>query len=111
MKFEKGNPPNISNIPESDDENTVNWTDLIDTDSPAKTEPPPLESVPCHVSVDLTSDDEISNPENIQPERVENELEKSDEICDTQRTGSVLGENDADVPEEVFFYIFFYKLF
>ena len=53
----------------------------------------PADAVPSHVSVDL----EISNPENIEPESVENnELEKSDEICDKQRTGSVLHENDEE---------------
>ena len=117
MKFEKDNAPNISNIPESDDENTTNWTDLVDRTYSLldRTEPPPLEDVPCHESVDLTidTDHEISKPDNIQPERVENELEKSDEICDTQSTASVLGENDADtdVPEEVFFTIFLNKFF
>ena len=106
MKFEKVISPNI---PGSDVENTVNWEDLIDrTDIPVKSEPPPLDAVPSHVSVDLTTDtdDEISKPQNIEPERVENELEKSDEICDTTSTASVLGKNDAentdtDVPEEV----------
>ena len=111
--------------------------------------------VPSHGSVDLTintdddTDNEISKPENIQSERVENaqrrrdraktdskksetepppvhlnsdeiskpvvfvsiengesELEKSDEICDTQSTGSVRGKNnaentDTDAPEKV----------
>ena len=78
-------------------------------DIPVKTEPPPLDTIPSHVSVDLIidTDDEISNPANIEPESVENdELEKSDEICDTQSTGIVGGENDVentntDVPKEV----------
>ena len=72
--------------------------DLIDrTDSPVKTEPPPVDDVPSHGSVDLTTDtdDEILKPEIIEPESAENEeLEKheSDEICDTQSSG----ENDAE---------------
>ena len=107
MGFEKDNPPNIPNVSGSDVENTVNWEDLLDrTDIPVKSEPPPLDAVPSLESVDLTTDtdDEISNPENIENE--ESELEKSDEICDTQSTASVLGENDAentdtDAPEEV----------
>ena len=111
MKFEKDNPQNIPNIPGSDVENTrksvsvIHWTEVIDrTDTPVKPGPPPVDDVPSHESVDLTTDtdDEISKPESGEIE----ELEKSDEICDTQSTGSILGENgaentDTDAPDEM----------
>ena len=58
--------------------------------------------LPSHRNGDLTihtdddTDDEISNPENIEEsvETEESELEKSDEIYDS--TGSVLGQNNAE---------------
>jgi len=95
VKFEKVISPNI---PESDDENT---------------EPPPLEDVPSHVSVDLT----INTDDETDVENEESEFEKSDEICDTESAGSIRGENDAentdtDAPKEVNdIYTCFYDLF
>ena len=93
MKFEKVISPNI---PESDDENT---------------EPPPLEDVPSHVSVDLT----INTDDETDVENEESEFEKPNEICDTEIAGSALGVNDAEdtdtnAPKEVNFTCF-YDLF
>ena len=80
MKLEKDIPniPDVENIPGSDVEN---WTDFIDrTDSLVKTEPPPLDELPGHRSVVLTTDtdDEILKLENSDPESVENEESGSD---------------------------------
>jgi len=60
------------------------------------TEPPPLDELPGHVSVEITTDtdDEISKLENSDLESVESELEESDEISDAEGT-------DTDAPEEV----------
>ena len=94
MKLEK----DIPNISGSD---VVNWIDFIDRDRPGakkvpgnpvtdisvKTEPPPLDELPAHGSVDLTTENIIYYI--YEPENLENEESEPDEIFDT------------DAPEEV----------